>query len=58
MQVARFFLGSHPTARTLREQISAVAEARKYFHMVQREQYVLNTDLDGQVQKMLDYLDG
>jgi hypothetical protein len=56
VQVARFFLMAHPTGRTFTEQIANLMEARTYLHRVQRERFVLGTEVDDHVQEMLDYV--
>lgn len=56
VQVARFFLAAHPTGKAFEEQITTFSEARALLHRVQRERFVLGTDVGDQVQFMLDYL--
>jgi hypothetical protein len=57
VQVARFFLGVHPTAKTLHEQMSTLIGARAYLQRVQRERYIRDDQLvDDAIQDMLDYL--
>lgn len=54
--VARFFLGADPSGRTYQEQIAGMSEARGRLHRVQRERFIIDTDVDTYVQNMLDYL--
>lgn len=56
IQVARFHLSAQPTASALLKHISAISEARSQLHRVQRERFVLDTDVDNAVQLMLNYL--
>ncbi|MFI7677135.1 hypothetical protein [Actinophytocola sp. NPDC049390] len=55
-QQARFFLAASTTAATFIEQIPRLAEARSALHLVQRERYLVGTEIDGRVQAMLDYM--
>jgi hypothetical protein len=56
VQVARFYLAAHRTGEMFRDQIDALTDARARLHKVQRERYVLGTDVDRQAQRMLNYL--
>jgi hypothetical protein len=56
VQVARFYLSAHRTGRTFEEQIGRLTDARTRLHKVQRERFVLDTIVDEQVQRMLDYI--
>ncbi|QFU92065.1 hypothetical protein [Amycolatopsis sp. YIM 10] len=58
VQLARFFLSAHRTGATLVEQVSRLAEARSFLHLVQRERYLVNTEIDDHVQQMLNYIRG
>ncbi|WP_284746121.1 hypothetical protein [Amycolatopsis sp. RTGN1] len=58
VQVARFYLRARTTGKTFGEQIEAFSDARAHLHRVQRERFVLGTDVEKCVQRMLDYLNG
>jgi hypothetical protein len=53
---AWFFLRSHPTGKTYLEQIEHVIAARSRLQRVQRERFVLGTEVEAAVQEMLDVL--
>jgi hypothetical protein len=54
--LARFHLGANMTAATFIGQVSRLTEARAALHLVQRERYLVGTEVDTQVQEMLDYM--
>lgn len=56
VQVARFYLQARTTARALVEQLPTFMEARALLHRVQRDRFVLGTEVEHQVQDMLDYI--
>jgi hypothetical protein len=59
VHVARFFLGAHPSAKTLDEQIGTVTGARERFQHVQRERSIgENKHIEAKIQDMLNYLKG
>ncbi|MEU8638561.1 hypothetical protein AB0C38_40795 [Amycolatopsis sp. NPDC048633] len=58
VQMARFFLRARTTGKTFGDQIEVFAKARAHLHRVQRERFVLDSEVDEYVQRMLDYLNG
>jgi len=53
---SRFLLGTSPTAKTLSEQIPAIGRARARLQRVQRERFILGTEVEILAQLMLNYL--
>jgi hypothetical protein len=52
----RFLLGTSPTPKTFMEQIPAIGRARARLQRVQRERFILDTQVEALAQSMLDYL--
>ena len=52
----RFLLATNPTPKTFIDQIPAIGRARARLQRVQRERFILNTQVDVAAQSMLDYL--
>jgi hypothetical protein len=56
VQLARFYLSAHRTGAAFAEQITRLTDARSFLHIVQRERFVMDTDVDDDVQSMLNYV--
>jgi hypothetical protein len=52
----RFLLATSPTPKTFMEQIPAIGGARARLQRVQRERFILDTQVEALAQSMLDYL--
>jgi hypothetical protein len=52
----RFLLGTSPTPKTFMEQMPAIGRARARLQRVQRERFILDTQVEALAQAMLDYL--
>jgi hypothetical protein len=56
--MARFFLSTNPSARTLTEQVASLVEARARLHRVQRERFIYDDPgVNEAIKCMLNYLD-
>ncbi len=56
VELARFFVAANRTATTVIEQIPRLIDARSSLHLVQRERFLVGTEIDDRVQNMLVYL--